>query len=63
MYDRLEPEISVNLLFFMELKLRTVKRGYIFKKVDGVDIEATVHWKAPWTEAESSYGISVSDSC
>lgn len=50
-YGRFEPEISVHLLVSMELKLRMVEEDYVFKKVDGVDIEATVHWKAPRTEA------------
>lgn len=37
-----------------------IKKDYVFKQVHGIDIKATVHWKAPTTEAENSYGIGVS---
>lgn len=62
-HDRFEPEISVNLLLSMELKLRMVKKDYVFKRFDGVDIEATVHRNAPRTETQSSDGTGVSNSC
>lgn len=56
--------VSISIRYFpsLELKVMTMRKDYVFKQVDGIDIKATVHWKAPTTEAENSYGIGASGS-
>lgn len=64
-YDKSKRKVvSTSIRYFPSLKLKimTMKKDYVFKQVDGIDIKATVHWKAPKTEAENSYGIGVSGS-